>query len=57
MSGRVGFLRPSEDDQTSTWQEDRPDLDNSRHTSFIYNSSPSLGLQSQRARLPIAKYV
>jgi len=55
MSGRVGFLRPSEDDQSSTWQEDRPDLDNSRHTSFIYNSSPSLGLQSQRARLPIAK--
>jgi len=52
--GRVGFLKPpSEDD--NTWQEDRSDLDQTTQTSFIYNSAPSMGIQTQRARLPVAK--
>ena len=36
--GRVGFLKPSEDDDNvSGYQEDRPDLDTNSQTSFVYN--------------------
>ena len=36
--GRVGFLKPREDDdQVSGYQEDRPDLDTNSQTSFVYN--------------------
>ena len=36
--GRVGFLKPSEeDDNVSGYQEDRPDLDTNSQTSFVYN--------------------
>ncbi len=54
--GGRGFLRPSSDDDfSSTWKEDRPDLDASKDSSFVFNPSPSLSLAAQRQRLPIAK--
>ena len=55
--GRVGFLKPREDDDADTgWQEDRPDLDTNSQTSFIYNPFQNQDLEKQRARLPIAAY-
>jgi len=54
--GRVGFLKPKDDDDSGqTWQEDRPDIDQNSQTSFVYNPNPTQGLESQRARLPVAK--
>ena len=36
--GRVGFLKPREDDDLgSGYQEDRPDLDTNSQTTFVYN--------------------
>ncbi len=54
--GSRGFLKPSDDDfVSSTWKEDRPDLDASKDSAFVFNPSPSLSLAAQRQRLPIAK--
>ena len=55
---RRGFLKPQDEDfaATGTWKEDRQDLDSHSQTAFVYNASPSLALNAQRAKLPIAKY-
>ncbi len=52
-----GFLKPTDDDfgASTSWKEDRVDLDANRETAFVYNASPSLALAAQRQRLPIAK--
>ena len=55
--GRTGFLKPKDDDDVgSGWQEDRPDLDATSQTSFVYNPYQNQDLERQRARLPIAAY-
>ena len=55
--GRVGFLKPSEDDENvSGYQEDRPDLDTNSQTTFVYNPYQNQDIDRQRARLPIAAY-
>ena len=54
--GRVGFLKPKEDDDLPGYQEDRPDLDTNSQTSFVYNPHQNQDLERQRARLPIAAY-
>ena len=55
MASRAGFLRPTDEDFTPSWKEDKADLDVSRETSFVYNPCPSLSLAAARQRLPIAK--
>jgi len=49
----VGFLKP-QDEEERGWQEDRPDIDQTSQTSFVYNANPSAAVESQRARLPVA---
>ncbi|KAG8226223.1 hypothetical protein J437_LFUL006325 [Ladona fulva] len=45
-----GFLKPQE---LSSWEEDKPDIDANKATSFIYNPNVSLSIEQQRKRLPI----
>lgn len=53
MSGK-GFLKPKDDDFIP-WTEDKLDVDAQKDTTFVYNSTPSLGLAAQRQKLPIFK--
>ena len=58
-SGRK-FLKPQDEDfasndSSATWREDKVDVNSQSGTTFVYNPSPSLALNAQRAKLPIAK--
>ena len=48
-----GFLRPT--DENFTWTEDKPDIEPSKDTTFIYNPHGNWSLQAQRQKLPISK--
>lgn len=52
-----GFLRPQDEDfvSSTSWKEDKADLDAQKDTAFVYNSQPTLGLAAQRQKLPIHK--
>ncbi|CAG7729660.1 unnamed protein product, partial [Allacma fusca] len=50
---KLRFMKPSED---ITWEEDKPDIEPTNETTFIFNPYISLSLLQQRQRLPVAKY-
>nr|XP_050855532.1 probable ATP-dependent RNA helicase DHX35 [Vespula vulgaris]XP_050855534.1 probable ATP-dependent RNA helicase DHX35 [Vespula vulgaris]XP_050855535.1 probable ATP-dependent RNA helicase DHX35 [Vespula vulgaris] len=49
MNTKPVFSKPG----SSTWQEDKPDIDAHSSTQFVYNAHHSLALDMQRKRLPI----
>ena len=51
----AGFLRPSDDDFAPTWTQDKPDIEPSKDTTFIYNPHANWNLNAQKQKLPIFK--
>jgi len=50
-----GFLRPSDDDFSSVWTEDKADIEPSKDTTFVYNPHANWNISAQRRKLPIWK--
>ena len=55
LTGGRKFLKPQDEDFATSWKEDKVDLNSNTGTTFVYNASPSLALNAQRQKLPIAR--